>query len=901
MASSRLNEADSPAGASCDLKIASALCENAINPIGIERVEPRLSWQLVSSLRNQYQSAWQVQVASSSQLLHSGAADLWDSGKISGPVGAQSISVPYGGSPLRSRQRCYWQVRVWDSNDRPSAFCTPQHWEMGLLQPGDWEAQWVGYPAGWTGRALYFRHTFELKNKPAKARAYIAGLGYHELRFNGKKVGDHVLDPGWTDSSKRVLYVTHDVDSFVQSGTNIVGVIVGHGWHGSVILKLQIEVTYIDGSREIIATRGGHSGAPHLWYVTGGPILSNSIYDGETYDARLEQKGWDAAVTSGMEEREEMWDTVVPLGAPGGKLVAQTNEPIRIVETLAPIAVNEARPGIYVYDAGRNLAGWALIRIQGKRGTRLTLKFAENLYEDGTVDQRALRKAAATDVYILKGEGIEEWEPRFTYHGFRYVQVEGLPGIPAPDFLRIRVIRSAVQPNGRFTCSNDLINRIQTAVVNTEASNLHSVPTDCPQRNERMGWLNDMTVRAEQALYNFRLDRFYAKWLEDIADTQAPDGTITDTAPFKWGKRPADPVSICYLLIPWLCGAHYQDLDLIRCHYAGFERWSEYLLSRADDYILSYSSWGDWAPPKGFAVQGSDGGSAIASGTPGELVSTGYLYYHAELLSRMSLFLDKRRDAARWREVADSVKIAFNRRFWNETTGGYGSNNQACNALALHLKMASPERVPRVVQNLVVDIAKQDFHLTTGNLCTKYLLEVLTENGQVDVAYRLATQTTYPSWGYMLGKGATTLWERWEHLVGASMNSHNHPMTGSVSSWFYKYLAGIQFELDETGRSQLVINPYLPTNLNWAQASYQSPQGLVESAWGRESNQLTVRIVVPVNMSATLHLPEREPGVIREGESAAEKTIGIQRLAVCGAKTVFRVGSGTYHFVVPNL
>ncbi|MDR1280082.1 MAG: glycoside hydrolase family 78 protein [Opitutaceae bacterium] len=891
----------------CPLEIAVPLCEGAANPLGLERRQPRFCWKLLSAKRDQHQSAWQILAASDERLLLPGKADLWDSGKVSGPEGRRTTAIPYNGSvALRSRQRCHWCVRVWDRDDIPSAFSAPQHWEMALLDPADWRAEWIGYPAGCTGRALYFRHVFEIREQKAvrQARAYIVGLGYHELRLNGQKVGDHVLDPGWTDYAKRILYVTHDITAHLQTGQNAVGVIVGHGWFGAPILRLQLEVTYTDGGTEIICSQG-QSNAPRLWFVNAGPLLSDSIYDGEAYDARLECDGWDQPSPLPPPScRDEFWDTAVPVSPPAGRLVAQTNEPIKIVETFSPIAMREPQTGVFVFDAGRNLAGWARLRVEGPRGARITLRFAENLHpDDGTVDQRALRKAAATDTCILRGGGKpEQWEPRFTYHGFRYVQVEGLPRSQAGlHTLDIRVVRSAVPRNGSFTCGNDLLNRIQTAVVNTEASNLHSVPTDCPQRNERMGWLNDMTVRAEQALYNFRLDRFYEKWLEDIADTQSEDGAITDTAPFKWGKRPADPVCVSYLLLAGLCHAHYNDIEFVRRHYAGFERWTNYLLSRADNFVVNYSSWGDWAPPGNFAVAGSDGGGAIAANTPGPLMSTGFLFYHTTLLARMARLLGHpAAEIAHWENIARHVASAFNKKFRDETAGGYGTNNQACNALALFLGLASPAHTPRVVANLVADIERHDGHLTTGNLCTKYLFEVLSDHGHVDIAFRLATQTTYPGWGYMLENGATTLWERWEHLTGASMNSHNHPMHGSVSSWFYKYLAGIRLEPGGAGFVRIVIHPHFPRQLDWVEASCDSPHGRIESAWTKQNARLSLRLAIPVNANAVVHLPAANAGLIQENGIPITTIPDIRKITANAGLVSFEIGSGNYRLEIAS-
>jgi alpha-L-rhamnosidase len=521
------------------------------------------------------------------------------------------------------------------------------------------------------------------------------------------------------------------------------------------------------------------------------------------------------------------------------------------------------------------------------------------LKDDGTVNMDNLRKARSTDSYIMKGTGEESWEPRFTYHGFRYVQVEGWPGKMDIDSIGIRVVRSAVEPSGTFACSNELLNRIHRMVTWTEASNLHSVPTDCPQRDERMGWLNDMTVRIEPALYNFRLARLYAKFLDDVADTQSPDGAITDTAPFKWGKRPADPVSASYLLLGWLPYLHYGDTEPMRAHYAGFARWVDYLVSRSERGILSYSSWGDWAPPQNEAISGSIGAGAVSAKTPGELISTGYLHYHAKLLAQMARVLGDESEAARREQLAQEVAQAFNEKFWDEKVGGYGSNNQACNAFALFLGVVSPERVPRVVHNLVQAVEKNGYHLSTGNLCTKYLLEMLTEQGHSDVALRIATQTTYPSWGFMLENGATTTWERWEYLTGGAMNSHNHPMLGSVGSWFYKYLAGILPDAAGPGFSRFIIQPRFLDGLEWVEGSYHVLPGVIRSAWRKVGRQVVMTISVPANTVATLHFPVASPAAVTERGVALSAVPGVT-LMPSDTHVVVELGSGDYEFTVNN-
>lgn len=874
-------------------------CEYAVNPLGVEVKEPRLSWRLDSAERGQKQTAYQILVASSQQHLLADQGDLWDSGRV---PSSSSIQVVYKGKPLSSRQRCYWKVRVWDKNGRASRYSGPSFWEMGLLSPKDWSAEWIGYPAGWPGRALYFRYDFELPRAAQQGRAYIAGLGYYELSLNGLRVGDHVMDPAPTDYSKRVLYATYDITPYLRQGPNAIGVIVGNGWYGMPKLLMQLEVTFADGSSAKFFTRGGHTDLGREWRLTSGPIVANSIYDGEIYDARLEKPGWNRPDQKrpNPHGRTEGWVVAVPVEPPGGRLVSQMIEPIKVVETLTPRSVREPAPGVYVYDAGQNLAGWAALRLRGKQGAQVTLRYAENLKPDGTVNQDNLRKAAATDVYISKGGEVETWEPRFTYHGFRYVQLEGYPGRPTLDELTIKAVRTSVEANGKFECSNALLNRIHQMVWWTEASNLHGIPTDCPQRDERMGWLNDLTVRIEQALYNFHLPRFYAKFLEDVRDTQAEDGSITDTAPFKWGRRPADPVSASYLLLAWELYRHYGDTRAMARHFDGFKAWVNFLISNSDNLIVRYGSWGDWSPPITFGTPGSIGAGAVSRDTPVQLMSTGYLYYCARLLSQMAGILGRKTEQAHYQSLARQVAEAFNRRYWNEAAGGYGANNQAANAFALFLGIVPKERLLRVVGNLVKDVEKHDWHLTTGNLCTKYLLEALTEHGRVDAAYRIVTQETYPSWGFMLANGATTLWERWEHKTGGEMNSHNHPMMGSVGSWFYKYLAGIMPDPQSAGFARIIIRPHVVRDLKWVRAEYTSPHGQIGSFWEREDGKLKLKVRIPVNSTAKVWFPGEDPGAVTEGGAPASSAPGVTFLRKEARALVFEIGSGDYEFVGPE-
>ena len=880
-------------------------CEFASNPLGIGTRQPRFSWKLEHSARGQKQTAYQILVASTPDRLQPGAADLWDSGKK--PTSALCL-IEYAGSALTSRQKAYWTVCAWDAQDNPSGFSDPASFELGLLDEADWKARWIGFPAGANGKALYFRESFRVDKPLLRARAYVCGLGYYELRLNGQKCGDRLLDPAQTDFGKRVLYSTYDITPHLRPGLNVIGAIVGNGWYGIPKLLAQIELQFEDGDFAQVLT-GWRGLEKRWWRVTTGPVRENSIYDGEVYDARLEIPDWDTpeGFTSPFPNLDQ-WAGAMETEPPGGKLVAQTLEPIQVVETIPPKTISQPRPGIFVLDTGQNLAGWAMLTVQGPRGAQVTLRYAESVYDDGTVNQENLRSARAQDTYILKGEDVEIWEPRFTYHGFRYIQVEGFPGEVTPVSIQIRVARSAVEPTGQFDCNHDLINQLARMVWWTEASNLYGAPTDCPQRDERMGWLNDMAARSEEAVYNFGLSRLLPKWLNDIADTQDAAGAITDTAPFRWGSRPADPVSVCYLLIPWLLYCHYGDRRVLHDHYDGMKRWVDYLTTRTEDFIVQYSYYGDWAPPIAESLAGSQGSSAVSRDTPGQLVSTAFYAYAATLVAQIAQVLDRKDDAKAYRNLADAIREAFNGCYWDEALGGYGSNNQACNALALYMNLVPQERQARVIANLVQNIEAHDCHLTTGNLCTKYAMEVLVEAGYIDLAFQIATQTTYPSWGYMLAQGATTVWERWEQATGRGMNSHNHPMFGSIGAWFYRALAGIQVCGDGPGFGRVIICPSLPSGLQQATASLNTVRGLVKSSWKASNNAFVLSVQVPMTSQAEVVLPKftsanqvslHENGTLlwSEGQHVTLSE-GILEMREDAQTIRLTVGSGTYEFTL---
>ena len=861
-------------------KIIDLKCEYATDPIGLDVRSPQLSWRMEADGRGVLQSAYRIVVATSEDDLAQDKG-IWDSGF---QPSSRSSGIRYEGPALESRTPYFWKVQVRCADGRQTEWSDAACFETGLMDESDWLSDWIAYAPGSPGRVLYFKATHVDARPVAKARLYIAGLGFYEMSINGRKVGNHVLDPAQSTYNRRVYYSTYDVKEYLAT-ENVLLVAVAPGWYGMPKLRMQLEITHPDGQQTILT-------AGHMRAVTTGPTVHSTIFDGELYDARLDVPDLRAPyVPSGLMNKE--WSLAHIADAPGGKMTAQKMEAIEVVDSLVPQLLGEPAPGVYVFDTKQNLAGWAALRVRGESGRTVTMKFAESLYENGLVNQENLRNAKATDTYICKGEGVETWEPKFTYHGFRYIQVEGLPEAPAEGDIRVRIVRNAVAETGSFRCSDELLNRIHEMVKATEASNLHSVPTDCPQRDERMGWLNDMTVRIEQALYNFDLSRFYPKFIADVSDTQDEAGTITCVAPYRFGARPADPVSASYLLLAWKTYEFYGNASVIEAHYDGMKAWVDYLASRTEDGIVDYSYYGDWSPPTAFAV---DPTSAVSRDTPGRMMSTGYLYYCASILSEMAALTGRDEDRARYRELAERTAEAFDRAYWNEETGGYAANNQAANSFALFLGLVGEDRIDRVVGNLADDVAAHDYHLTTGNLCTKYLMEMLTRYGHAETAYRIATQKTYPSWGYMLENGATTLWERWEYATGDAMNSHNHPMMGSVDSWFYKYLLGIVPDVAHPGFERFAIRPYIVGDLRFAEGEFRSIKGPIRSAWRKEKGSLALDVSIPAGSVATVYVPSTRPGCVTESGRRIGKSETIRSLGQDGDWAVYEVGSGDYRF-----
>jgi alpha-L-rhamnosidase len=841
-------------------------CEYLENPVGIDVAKPRFFWIVEHPERGQVQSAYQIIVSTDPK---AASGEIWDSGKV---ASSKSTQVVFAGKALESGKSYYWKVRTWDRGGNEGVWSDIARFDTGLFDKSEWKGVWIG-------KKNQLRKEFALKGRVKQARAYIAGLGYYELRLNGRRAGNRVLDPAWTTYDKRVLYATYDVTMSLRDGANAIAVTLGNGWYKSRALLFQLNVEMEDGTTASVVSDTS-------WKAADGPIFEDSVYDGESYDARRETPGWDRP---GFDDKD--WPAAEAVKGPAGVLSAQMMPAIQVIDTIVPLGMTSPLPGVYIFDMGQNFSGWARLSVRGPRGTDVRLRFAELLFDNGTLNQDNLRSAQAEDHYILKGEGEESWEPRFTYHGYRYVEVTGFPGTPKLDSIRGRVVHSAVKPIGSFAASKDVLNGLQRIITWGQKTNLHSIPTDCNQRDERMGWMGDAQGTAEEAIMNFDMAAFYTNFVRDIRDVQDEKGQITDTVPHVWGSRPADPAwGTAYPLLCWYMYQYYGDTRVLEEHYEGLRKYVEFLRSRAENGLVKYSYYGDWV-----AVEKC----------PGTIVSSFYYYYDVRILADAARVLGRTQDAALYDKLAAEIRIAFNREYYNPKTGDYADGTQTANTLPLFLDIPT-EKQGGAWGRLFDDIVyKHNSHLTTGIIGTKYIMELLTRNGAADLAYDIAVKTDFPSWGYMIASGATTLWELWQNREGSSMNSHNHPMFGSVGSWLYKALAGINLAPGTTGFERILIQPQIVRDLTHASGSTMTVRGEVACAWSRTERSVRIEVTIPAGSEAEVVIPKlgirnvkaREGGqtiwtddkyiVGAAGVTGAEDKDGAIRIKTGGGRYVF--------------
>ncbi len=842
-------------------QVVKLVCEYHQNPIGIDVAKPRLSWQMVSDKENAMQTAYEIRVADSQKNLASESKCLWASGKVASD---QSVNVEYAGPALKSMQRAWWQVRIWDNEGKASAWSEPAYWETGILTAAEWKAAWITMAdekkSDTSLPAHYYRNTFTTSKKISSARVYVTALGLYELYLNGKKVSDDLFTPGWTSYKNRIQYQTYDVTSMIQP-SNAIGAIVGDGWYRGNIgfqkqrayygeklgLLAQLVIHYTDGTSETIVTDKN-------WKVSTGPILESDIYNGEKYDARLEMDGW-ATTTF----KADSWKQAGELNHPKDILIAPQGVPVKAVEEIVPIKLLTTPKGETVWDLGQNMVGWVRLKVSGQKGDEIKLLFAEVLDKEGNFYIDNLRAAKCTDTYILKGSGEETYEPRFTFHGFRFVKIEGLKTTPAIGQITGVVIHSVMTPTGQFTCSDPLINQLQHNIQWGQKGNFLDVPTDCPQRDERLGWTGDAQVFSPTAAYNFNVSAFYTKWMRDVAADQTADGKVPHVIPDVLnGGGGSTAWADAALVVPWTTYLTYGDKRILEVQYPSMKAWVDYMKSRAGDDLLwtGDQHFGDWLA---FATDRSDYPGAT---TEKDLIATAYYAFSSGLLAKVAAIIGINSDAQKYAALSENVKKAFTAEFVTPA-GRLVSNTQTAYCLVIAFDLLPESLVPKATQYLADDVKKMG-HLTTGFVGTPLLCSTLSAHGHEDLAFMLLNRKDYPSWLYPVTQGATTIWERWDGqkpdgtFQNVGMNSFNHYAYGAIGEWLYTYVSGMQIDEKQPGYKHFILAPHPGGGLTHAKAEFNSMYGMIKSSWKIDGENIIYDVEIPANTKATVVMPGKD-------------------------------------------
>lgn len=873
-----------------EVKVERLTCEYLSNPAAIENMQPKLSWQLVSEHKAKKQTAYRIMVASSIFLLQQNKADYWDSDKVNS---GNSDQVEYRGKSLTSRKKLYWKVMVWDEKNSPSAWSGAAHWSMGLLHPSDWQGKWIGamedlYPdSAITYPAPFFRKEFTVGKKIKQAIVYVSGLGFYELFLNGKRIGDQVLAPAVTNydkrrlknllypyddqSTQRVLYNTFDVTENITQKSIAIGIQLGNGWYNQrdrrvegdmwydvPRLIFQLEITYADGSSKIIAS-------DNSWKTASGPLLKDGIFSGEIYDARLELGEWNKVGYA-----DAKWKQAVLVSPPTGGLHPQTAPFDKITRTLMPSFDGKTKDTVYAYHLDETVSGWASVSVKGKAGSRLKLRYISEEGQD--YDQ--------FDSYILKGGGLETWEPKFTWHAFRRVEVISDDVDLDKNSLKIKVVHTDVPSNGNFECSNPFLNKINEAYIKTQNANFHgSVSSDCPHR-ERLGYTGDGQVIVESSIYSYDMRQFYSKWLDDMEDARnRQTGFVTHTAPFGGGGG-GPAWGSAYVIMPWAYFTYYGDSTILARHYAGMKHWVDYLETRTDKAGLvtreEPNGWclGDWCTPAKVEI-------------PEPFVNTAYFYYVTNIVSKVARVLGKNEDHVRFANLAEGIKVNFNKAYYNAAEKRYWEGRQGANVFALAFGLVPEEDYNLVFNSLLDQLKGLNYHFDTGILGTPLLLKVLSQNDRDDIAYRIMNQKDFPGFGYLLDDKNSTLWETWN-----GKGSRCHPMFGSVVEWFYSSIGGIKADPESAGMKHFIVEPKLAGDLSFCKSSYNSSFGKIRSEWERTTDgKLRILIEVPENTSATYILPLSKQRIRND---AGKEVLG----AEVNGKYQLAFQSGVYRFEV---
>ena len=877
------------------------LCENKINPMGIDQGNPRLSWQLLSNRKNVLQTAFEIKVSVSVAGLSKTKDLVWSSGKVNNPT---SIQIPYQGMPLSQATTYYWQVRIWDESGKLSAWSPVARWQTGLLQASHWKAKWI--EAGYREDSLIqpsplFRTTFSLTKKISTATLFITAHGLYEAFINGKKTGDAYLTPGFTSYNKRLQYQAYDVTTLIQGGENVLGVSLGSGWYrghlawgglkniyGEKIgLIAQMEIKFNDGSSTTLISDGN-------WKCSTGSILYSEIYNGEIQDNRKNQSGW---LSPSFDDRN--WYGVNIKNYPPDNIVTTENEPITKHEVFKPLRIFKTPAGDQVIDFGQNMVGWVHMNVLGKKGDCIRISHAEVLDKKGNFYTENLRDALQQNTYILNGGSLEQFEPHFTFQGFRYIKVEGFPGEIKPENFSAVALYSDMPVTGTFTSSNPLINQLQHNIQWGQKGNFLDIPTDCPQRDERLGWTGDAQVFSRTASFNMGVNNFFAKWLRDVAADQNPDGGVAFVVPNVLGPRAASAAGWADVstIIPWNMFISYGDSNLIQQQYPSMKAWVNYMKDHSlHDLWNSGFHFGDWLFYR--PDDDNDGRSAI---TDKYLIAQCFYAHSIQLLINAAKVTSHNDDVQIYSSLLEKVKAAFLNEYITPN-GRLVSGTQTAYVLALEFDMLPESLRSQAVNRLVENIKSYDNHLTTGFLGTPYLCHVLTRFGFTDIAYTLLLQENYPSWLYPVKMGATTIWERWDgqkpdsSFQTPAMNSFNHYAYGAIGDFMYRELAGLDCDPSFPGYKKIRIMPHPGGNFSYMEADLKTYYGLVSSHWKVQGNHFILDIQIPANTSARIILPTEKKSSVQESGKTIPISNGNDQLNMEETGTLILVGSGSYHF-----
>ncbi len=881
------------------LKVYDLRVEQLSNPMGLDSRQPRFSWKLQSEMPNTIQSAYEVTVSTSPDF--NKKTIVWNTRQTSD----QSVYITYAGLPLTSNTTYYWKLIVWDNHEHMTSSTQAAWWHTGLFDQKDWTAKWISPIIDTTIKELFpspmLRKEFNIKKEVRSATLYISSKGLYEAKINGARVGQDYLTPGWTSYNHRIQYQAYDVTSQLTKGMNAIGITLGKGWFGGEVGWIkntniyggelsaiaQIMLTLKDGSTMILATDDS-------WTYSTGPILFSEIYHGERYDARKENDRW---ATPG--NTTGSWKPVKVQPYDLGVLIGTYNEPVRKHETIKPVKWLITPEGDTVLDFGQNMVGWVKVSATGPAGTEITLSHAEVLDKFGNFYTENLRHAKESNTYILKGKGEETFEPHFTFQGFRFIKVQGYPGPISLDKFEGIVLYSDMQRVGTYECSNTLINQLQHNIQWGQRGNFLDVPTDCPQRDERLGWTGDAQAFSRTAAYNFDVQNFFAKWLQDLSADQNPDGGVPHVIPN--ALRPEAAASAGWAdaatIIPWNMYTIYGDTSFLKRQYPSMKKWVQYMVDSSNQYLWNKGfHFGDWL----FYSLGDDrdGRSAV---TDKYLIAQCFFANSVDIMINSAEVLGKSEDQKYYKDLLNKVKSAF-RKEYVTGSGRLVSSTQTAYVLVLQFDMLEEGHREVAAKRLADNVKSYNYHITTGFLGTPYICHVLSRYGYTDLAYRLLLQDTYPSWLYPVKMGATTIWERWDGIKpdstfqSASMNSFNHYAYGAIGDWMYRVVCGL--EIEQPGYKKSVIQPMLSDSLSYAKSSTMTPYGLISSGWNKKSSSTEFTIEIPVNTTSTILLPISKASIIKLNGMPIDTYEKVKIIERKDDRVSVQVGSGKYLFEV---